>query len=67
MLDDLDGSTRTADTSEAGRVAAGERGLGEYRCGLCGYGVMTLSVLPVCPMCHGSTWMLVRDGPFTPR
>jgi hypothetical protein len=42
------------------------RGLGEYRCAGCGYGIVTMSGLPACPMCHGSSWEAV-PGPFTPR
>jgi rubredoxin len=45
---------------------AGGRGMGEYRCSTCGYGIVTLSTLPACPMCHGASWEAVRS-PFTAR
>jgi lipopolysaccharide biosynthesis regulator YciM len=43
------------------------RGAGEYRCLECGYGIVTLSLVPDCPMCHGSQWEAVRWSPFTTR
>jgi hypothetical protein len=45
---------------------AGARGVGEYRCCSCGYGIVTLSILPACPMCHGASWAAIRS-PFAPR
>jgi hypothetical protein len=54
MPDDTEDATQAARASEGPLMAAGERGLGEYRCVTCGYGIVTLSVLPMCPMCHGS-------------
>jgi hypothetical protein len=68
MPDDVEDSTRRArDRNEAVVTAAGDRGLGEYRCVGCGYGIVTLSVLPTCPMCHGSIWTATRSSPFRPR
>jgi lipopolysaccharide biosynthesis regulator YciM len=43
------------------------RGAGEYRCLECGYGIVTLSLVPDCPMCHGAKWEAVRWSPFTTR
>jgi rubrerythrin len=67
MPDDTEDATQAARASEGPLMAAGERGLGEYRCVTCGYGIVTLSVLPMCPMCHGSAWTPTRASPFTPR
>jgi hypothetical protein len=65
--DETEDAIRAARASEASLIDAGERGLGEYRCVTCGYGIVTLSVLPMCPMCHGSAWTLMRASPFTAR
>jgi hypothetical protein len=67
MPDDAEGSTRAANARDVAVVVAGQRGLGEYRCVGCGYGIVTLSVLPTCPMCHESIWTLTRSSPFMPR
>jgi rubrerythrin len=37
-------------------AAAGDAGIGEYRCSVCGYGVIVQAVLPRCPMCGGTSW-----------
>lgn len=37
-------------------TAAGEQGIGEFRCAECGYGVTVWSTLPRCPMCTGESW-----------
>jgi lipopolysaccharide biosynthesis regulator YciM len=64
-----------ADTSVAsargvlGAVAhAGSRGSGEYRCCDCGYGIVTLGIVPLCPMCNGAWWEPTprRDGGAPP-
>lgn len=67
MPDDAEKSARAASARAAGLLVAGERGLGEYRCVDCGYGIVTLSVLPTCPMCHGAVWTATRPSPFAPR
>ena len=38
---------------------------GAYHCADCGYGVTLRSVLPVCPMCSGSTWEQAPWSPFS--
>jgi lipopolysaccharide biosynthesis regulator YciM len=67
MALDLDKPARTAGIREGDRVEAGMRGAGEYRCLECGYGIVTLSLVPDCPMCHGAHWEAVRWSPFTTR
>ncbi len=46
-------------------LAAGSRALGEFRCADCGYGVVVRAVLPVCPMCRGSSWEGPATSPYT--
>ena len=46
-------------------VQTGTRGAGEYRCLECGYGIVTFSLVPACPMCHGDDWQVGRSSPFT--
>jgi hypothetical protein len=48
-------------------IEAGTRGAGEYRCCGCGYGIVTLALVPACPMCHGTTWRATSEGPFGAR
>lgn len=67
MALDLGSPTSTAGTGESDRVQAGARGAGEYRCLDCGYGIATFSLIPRCPMCHGSLWKHARWSPFTTR
>ena len=67
MALDLGKPARGGSILEADRVEAGMRGAGEYRCLECGYGIVTLSLVPDCPMCHGSHWEAVRWSPFTTR
>ena len=45
--------------------AAGEAATGEYRCAECSYGVSVHQVLPVCPMCSGSSWERVGASPVS--
>lgn len=45
--------------------AAGETVKGEFHCSECGYGVMIVRALPVCPMCGGRTWEQTSWHPFT--
>jgi lipopolysaccharide biosynthesis regulator YciM len=54
-----------AGARDVDRVEAGTRGAGEYRCLECGYGIVTFSLVPACPMCHGSHWQAARWSPFT--
>jgi len=37
-------------------VAAESSGRSDYRCTVCGYGVVTAGPLPACPMCGASSW-----------
>jgi rubrerythrin len=37
---------------------------GEYHCSECGYGVTIVRVLPVCPMCRGTSWEQSAWSPF---
>ena len=37
-------------------AAAGEARVGEYHCSECGYGVIVQRLLPLCPMCGGTSW-----------
>ena len=67
MHDDAENATRERTPAAAAPAAAGQRGLGEYRCVGCGYGILTLGLLPMCPMCHESTWTPTHPSPFTPR
>jgi lipopolysaccharide biosynthesis regulator YciM len=65
MALDLGKPLRKAGVRERDRVEAGVRGAGEYRCLECGYGIVTFSLVPACPMCHGHAWEPTRDSPFT--
>ena len=67
MALDLGKPARVAGAREQERVDAGARGAGEYRCLECGYGIVTFSLVPKCPMCHGDQWEATRWSPFTPR
>ena len=67
MALELDRPAREAGTRESDRVEAGTRGAGEYRCLECGYGIVTFSLVPACPMCHGSHWEAARWSPFSTR
>jgi hypothetical protein len=67
MALDLGPPAREAGTRETGHVEAGARGAGEYRCLECGYGIVTFSLVPACPMCHGSHWGAANWSPFTTR
>jgi lipopolysaccharide biosynthesis regulator YciM len=58
---------REATAGESLHVEAGARGAGEYRCLECGYGIVTFSLVPDCPMCHGSGWEIASWSPFTTR
>ena len=53
------------DVAAEPRRDAGTRAKGEFRCADCGYGVVTWRVLPVCPMCHGTSWEPVPWRPFS--
>ena len=44
---------------------SGDRAAGEYRCLECGYGLVSLSLLPPCPMCHGTHFQEATASPFT--
>jgi hypothetical protein len=37
-------------------VAAESSGRSDYRCTVCGYGVVRSGPLPACPMCGSSSW-----------
>ena len=67
MTLDLGTPDRAAGARESERVEAGMRGAGEYHCLECGYGIVTFSLVPACPMCHGSSWAPALWGPFTTR
>jgi len=45
-------------------VVTGAAGKGEFHCSQCGYGVTIVRVLPVCPMCQGTTWEQSAWSPF---
>ena len=66
MALELGRPARIAGAREQERVDAGARGAGEYRCLECGYGIVTFSLVPKCPMCHGDKWEATRWSPFTP-
>jgi lipopolysaccharide biosynthesis regulator YciM len=67
MALDLGTPARKAGAGESAPVQAGMRGAGEYRCLECGYGIVTFSLVPACPMCHGSSWEAARWSPFSAR
>jgi rubrerythrin len=67
MALDLDKPARQEGVQESDRVEAGARGAGEYRCLECGYGIVTFSLVPDCPMCHGADWEVARFTPFATR
>jgi lipopolysaccharide biosynthesis regulator YciM len=67
MALDLRTAARGTGADESDLVQAGMRGAGEYRCLECGYGIVTFSLVPACPMCHGSTWEAARWSPFAAR
>lgn len=46
---------------------SGEPAAGEYRCLECGYGLVSFSLLPACPMCHGNHFQEAVASPFAPR
>ncbi len=56
-----DSSTTEVDESPL----AGMRGAGDYRCPDCGYGIVTFSLLPACPMCNGRRWQPFGESRFT--
>jgi rubrerythrin len=41
---------------ESTHVEAGASAAGDFRCDECGYGIVMVGVLPVCPMCQSSSW-----------
>ena len=45
--------------------AAGQAVKGEFHCSECGYGVTIVRVLPLCPMCGGTSWEQSDWSPFT--
>jgi lipopolysaccharide biosynthesis regulator YciM len=67
MALDLGIPARKAGVGESDHVQSGTRGAGEYRCLECGYGIVTFSLVPACPMCHGSSWETARWSPFATR
>jgi hypothetical protein len=67
MTLDLDRPATRPDSPEGDRRRAGDRGAGDYRCLECGYGIVTLGLMPACPMCHGSDWQAARASPFNVR
>jgi rubredoxin len=44
---------------------AGQNVTGEFHCSECGYGVTIMRVLPLCPMCGGTSWEQSPWSPFT--
>jgi hypothetical protein len=45
-------------------LVAGAAVKGEFHCAECGYGVTIVRVLPVCPMCRGTSWEQSEWSPF---
>lgn len=45
-------------------VVSGAAAKGEFHCSECGYGVTIVRVLPVCPMCQGTSWEQSTWSPF---
>lgn len=45
--------------------SAGEPVKGEFHCSECGYGVTIVRLLPLCPMCGGSSWEPSTWAPFS--
>ena len=64
MLDDTP-ATGFEDADYVEFFPAGKAVIGAYHCADCGYGVTLRSVLPVCPMCSGSTWEQAPWSPFS--
>jgi hypothetical protein len=48
-----------------GFLGAGSEASGYYHCADCGYGISVRRLLPVCPMCRGSSWEDATSSPFT--
>ena len=46
-------------------LSAGAVAKGEFHCSQCGYGVTIVRVLPVCPMCQGTSWEQSAWSPLT--
>ena len=46
---------------------AGEPAKGWFRCVDCGFGVATVSRLPLCARCHGLAWERAETSPFGAR
>ena len=45
-------------------LSTGAAAKGEFHCSQCGYGVTIVRVLPVCPMCQGTSWEQSAWSPF---
>jgi hypothetical protein len=45
-------------------LVTGAAAKGEFHCSECGYGVTIVRVLPVCPMCQGTSWEQSAWSPF---
>jgi hypothetical protein len=45
-------------------LVSGAAAKGEFHCSECGYGVTIVRVLPVCPMCQGTSWEQSDWSPF---
>jgi hypothetical protein len=45
-------------------LVSGAAAKGEFHCAECGYGVTIVRVLPVCPMCQGTSWEQTAWSPF---
>ncbi len=56
---------RRSQARERALHMSGARIVGEFRCGECGYGIVCRLLLPICPMCRGSTWEKVPWRPYT--
>lgn len=65
MRDSGSGRSQPAADGYVEFLAAGRHAKGEFHCSECGYGVMIVRALPVCPMCGGRSWEQTAWSPFS--
>jgi hypothetical protein len=58
-------ATRDLDQEHVEFYASGARGVGEFCCASCGYGIVVRNELPRCPMCGEAAWEETAWRPFS--